>query len=185
MTQKLSDTFNLPPIDDISFNFDDDENEIEPSSEEVIKQLTEQISTQTETMDMSMKVDAALPMVLGLDAIDAEMDDYAKRAITAFDDIVDLAKNVDDRNAAALLDSASKMLSAAITAKQTKMDKKIKMIELQMRKERLDMDNRKVNHVINKGLPDDDPESIDGRLIGNRSEMLAEIMKNMKAEEDK
>jgi len=47
------------------------------------------------------------------------------------------------------------------------------------------MDNRKVNHVINKGLPDDDPESIDGRLIGNRSEMLAEIMKNMKAEEDK
>ena len=71
------------------------------------------------------------------------------------------------------------MLSAAITAKQTKMDKKIKMIELQMRKERLDMDNRKVNHVINKGNPED-PESIDGRLIGNRSEMLAEIMKNMK-----
>tara|TARA_R110002074_G_C12380169_1_gene652341 strand:- start:39 stop:593 length:555 start_codon:yes stop_codon:yes gene_type:complete len=179
MTQKLSDTFNLPPIEDISLDFDDD-NEIEPSSEEVIKQLTEQISNKSATMDMSMKVDAALPMVLGLDAIDKEMDDYATKAIDAFDDIVDLAKNVDDRNAAALLDSASKMLSAAITAKQTKMDKKIKMIELQMRKERLDMDNRKVNHIINKGLPDDGPESIDGRLIGNRSEMLAEIMKNIK-----
>ena len=184
MTQKLSDTFNLPPIEDISFNFDEDENEIEPSSEEVIKQITEQISSQTKTMDMSMKVDAALPIVLGLDAIDAEMDNYADRAITAFDDIVDLAKNVDDRNAAALLDSASKMLSAAITAKQTKMDKKIKMIELQMRKERLDMDNRKVNHVINKGNPED-PESIDGRLIGNRTDMLADILASMdKGEED-
>ena len=85
MTQKLSDTFNLPPIEDISFNFDEDENEIEPSSEEVIKQITEQISSQTKTMDMSMKVDAALPIVLGLDAIDAEMDNYADRAITAFD----------------------------------------------------------------------------------------------------
>jgi len=184
MTQKLSDTFNLPPIEDISFNFDEDENEIEPSSEEVIKQITEQISSQTKTMDMSMKVDAALPIVLGLDAIDAEMDNYADRAITAFDDIVDLAKNVDDRNAAALLDSASKMLSAAITAKQTKMDKKIKMIELQMRKERLNMDNRKVDHVINKNNPED-PESIDGRLIGNRTDMLAEILASMdKGEED-
>ena len=184
MTQKLSDTFNLPPIEDISFNFDEDENEIEPSSEEVIKQITEQISSQTKTMDMSMKVDAALPIVLGLDAIDAEMDNYADRAITAFDDIVDLAKNVDDRNAAALLDSASKMLSAAITAKQTKMDKKIKMIELQMRKERLNMDNRKVDHVINKNNPED-PESIDGRLIGNRTDMLADILASMdKGEED-
>ena len=184
MTQKLSDTFNLPPIEDISFNFDDDENEIVPSSEEVIEELKKTIATQSTTMDMSMKVDAALPMVVGLEAIDREMDDYAQKAINAFDDIVDLAKNVDDRNAAALLDSASKMLSAAITAKQTKMDKKIKMIELQMRKERLNMDNRKVDHVINKNNPED-PESIDGRVIGNRTDMLAEILASMdKGEED-
>ena len=70
MTQKLSDTFNLPPIEDISFNFDDDENEIVPSSEEVIAELKKQIATQSTTMDMSMKVDAALPMVVGLEAID-------------------------------------------------------------------------------------------------------------------
>jgi len=181
MTQKLSETFNLPPIEDISFNFDD-ENEIVPSSEEVIAELKKQIANQSTTMDMSMKVDAALPMVLGLEAIDTEMDEYATKAINAFDDIVDLAKNVDDRNAAALLDSASRMLSAAITAKQTKMDRKIKMIELQMRKERLDMDNRKVDHVIKKNNPED-PDEIDGRLIGNRTDMLADILASMKEED--
>jgi len=181
MTQKLSETFNLPPIEYISFNFDD-ENEIVPSSEEVIAELKKQIANQSTTMDMSMKVDAALPMVLGLEAIDTEMDEYATKAINAFDDIVDLAKNVDDRNAAALLDSASRMLSAAITAKQTKMDRKIKMIELQMRKERLDMDNRKVDHVIKKNNPED-PDEIDGRLIGNRTDMLADILASMKEED--
>jgi hypothetical protein len=174
MTQKLSDTFNLPPIEDISFNFDD-EIEIVPSSEEVIAELKKQIATQSTTMDMSMKVDAALPMVVGLEEIDAEMDEYAKKAITAFDDAVDLSKNVDDKNAAALLDCASRMLSAAITAKQTKLDRKIKMIELQMRKERLDMDNRKVDHVIKKNNPED-PNEIDGRVIGNRTDMLADIL---------
>ena len=71
MTQKLSDTFNLPPIEDISFNFDDDENEIVPSSEEVIEELKKTIATQSTTMDMSMKVDAALPMVVGLEAMRA------------------------------------------------------------------------------------------------------------------
>jgi hypothetical protein len=178
MTQKLSETFNLPPIEDISFNFDDDENEIVPSSEEVIEELKKTIATQSTTMNMSMKVDAALPMVMGLEEIDKEMDEYAKRAISAFDDAVDLSKNVDDRNAAALLDSASRMLSAAITAKQTKLDRKIKMIELQMRKDRLDMDNRKVDHVIKKGMPQD-PDEMDGRVIGNRTYMLADILATM------
>jgi len=183
MTQKLSDHFNLPPIEDVSSILDKEEAP-EISPKEALAAIHHQISLQQAEMTMSSKVDAALPMVVGLDAMDAEMDDYATRAMTAFNDIIDLAKNVDDRNSAIMFDSASKMLSAAITAKQAKMDKKLKIIELQMRKERLDMDKKKVDHVIDMDLGKDEPEEVEGKVIGNRSELLAEIMKNMKDSDD-
>lgn len=179
MTKKLAEHFNLPPIEDIEFNFDEQEQEQEPTLEET----KQEVAIQQTNMDMSTKVDNALPMVQGMEELDREMDNYAEKAMKSFDNITDLAMNVDDRNAAAMFESASKMLSAAITAKQAKMDKKMKMIELQMRKQRLDMDNKKTDHAINKDLAKDDPEEVDGRVVGSRSDLLAQIMSEMNKED--
>ena len=52
------------------------------------------------------------------------------------------------------------MLTAALTAKQHKMDKKLKMIELQMRKA-LDLDERKLDMKENS----DEPQEVEGEFI--------------------
>ena len=64
---------------------------------------------------------------------------------------------MEDRHAVLIFDSASKMLTAALTAK-AKMDKKKKMVELQMRKAKLDLDEKKLEHKIGS----DEPEEITG-----------------------
>jgi hypothetical protein len=53
---------------------------------------------------------------------------------------MDLGMNVDSRFASEIFSVASNMLGHAITAKTAKMNKKIKMIELQMKKAKLDND---------------------------------------------
>jgi len=71
------------------------------------------------------------------------MDNYAQKAMHAFQDLMDLGQNVEDRHAAAIFDTASKMMTNAITAKTAKMDKKLKMVQLQLQKAKFDAQEAK------------------------------------------
>jgi hypothetical protein len=52
---------------------------------------------------------------------------------------MDLGMNVDSRFAAEIFSVAGAMLGHALTAKQAKLNKKLKMIDLQLKKANLDM----------------------------------------------
>lgn len=125
MTRKLEDLFNLPNT--------------EPESDSV-PAINESRVTLAEIDDAIDKIDAALPAVRGLDASDSEMDELATLAQGSYKDLMDLGFNVDSRFASEIFSVASNMLGHAITAKTAKMNKKIKMIELQMKKAKLDND---------------------------------------------
>lgn len=84
------------------------------------------------------KIEAALPAVRGLEASDEEMDELAGKAKESFDDLMDLGMQVDSRYAAEIFAVAGTMLGHAITAKTAKLNKKLKMIDLQLKKARLD-----------------------------------------------
>lgn len=85
------------------------------------------------------KISAALPRVKGLgDMADTELDDLAKKATDAYDDIMDLAMQVEPKYSARMFEVATGMLSAAITAKTNKIDKKLKMVDLQLKKLAID-----------------------------------------------
>ena len=86
------------------------------------------------------KIEAALPMVRGLEASDQEMDDLAARAQESFDNLMDLGMQVDSRYASEIFAVAGTMLGHAITAKTAKLNKKLKMIDLQLKKARMDQD---------------------------------------------
>jgi hypothetical protein len=175
MTKKLEEEFNLPSLDiDLSF---EEEPEEEPSLEEVQHQIEEYKSSMT----LAERVDASLPVVEGLDQVEREIDEYAVKAMNTFDDLCDLGKNVEDRNAAAIYDSASKMLGAALQAKQAKIDKKLKMIELQQRQAKLELEQRRLEHQIQKTKENNDETDVaEGKIIGDRSALLAEIMNKMR-----
>lgn len=180
MTKKLEEVLNLlPEIEDMMPDAEKSEEE-----EVTVEDLENEIVEYSSTMSIAERADAALPIVTGLDELEREMDEYAKKAMSTFDDLVDLGKNVEDRHAAPIFDSASKMIQAALQAKTAKMDKKIKMIELQMRQRKADLDDDKFNASQGKGRNGENEDASEGIIIGDRSELLNEIMKNMK-ENDK
>ena len=119
------------------------------------------------------KIAAALPAVKGLgDASDAEFDALAQRATDAYDDLMDLGMNVEARYSGRIFEVAGGMLKNAIDAKAAKIDKKLKMIELQLKKQKLDQD---ANGGEDPGI------SIQGEgvIITDRNSLL-EKLKNMK-----
>lgn len=85
------------------------------------------------------KISAALPKVKGLgDISDAELDALASKAEKAYDDLMDLGMNVEARYGSRMFEVAANMMNAAITAKSAKIDKKLKMIDLQIKKLAID-----------------------------------------------
>ena len=92
---------------------------------------------------------------------------------------MDLGANVDDRNAAAVFDVAGKMMTNAIAAKSAKMDKKLKMIELQMRKAKLDLDTRKVDAALKEN--DDEPYEGKAEEFEDRNSLINAVIDRMKS----
>lgn len=130
MTKKLEEFFNLPEQDGI----------VDSDPAESGNDIETNLPLLPESLDALDKIEAALPAVRGLDASDAEMDELAAKATKEFDNLMDLGMNVDSRYASEIFSVASQMLGHAITAKTAKMNKKLKMIDLQMKKLRLDRD---------------------------------------------
>jgi hypothetical protein len=126
MTRKLEELFELPPSEDA------------PEADAGTP-AAEDLRTQLQILDENIdKVDAALPGVRGLESSDEEMDGLAELAKESYKDLMDLGMQVDSRFASEIFGVASNMLGHAITAKTAKLDKKLKMIDLQLKKMRLD-----------------------------------------------
>ena len=127
--RKLEELFDLPAGEN-------DENDSDPA--EPGNDIETNLPVMPETLAALDKIEAALPAVKGLEASDQEMDDLAGRATESFDDLMNLGMQVDSRYASEIFAVASAMLGHAITAKTAKMNKKLKMIDLQMKKLKLD-----------------------------------------------
>jgi len=124
MTKKLEELFELPT----------QEKEV---NESFIEKAELQAIT-TDTLNNLEKIENALPQVKGLEASDGEMDELALLATNSYKDLMDLGMQVDSRFASEIFNSASSMLGHAITAKTAKLNKKLKMIDLQLKKAQLD-----------------------------------------------
>ena len=157
MTQKLESLFNLPPADSTT-------------PEEAQSNIEEQRAIIKE-VDLAIdKIDAALPFVNDLDVSDKELDDLSDLAKEKFQDLLDLGMNVEARFSGHILATAGTLLGHAITAKQAKLDKKLRMVDLQLKKARLDQQNSK-----------NDGEKLitaaDGRgVVLDRNELLRQIL---------
>jgi hypothetical protein len=123
MTRKLQELFELPQ--------DEIDGLAKPTPENA------QLIT-TEALDSLSKIEEALPQVRGLEAADDEMDSLATLAQDSYKDLMDLGMQVDSRYASEIFNVAGTMLGHAITAKTAKLNKKLKMIDLQLKKAQLD-----------------------------------------------
>lgn len=158
MTKKLEELFELAQIDDS-----------EPRP--ILVDPNELLTAQQELDDANTlidKIDQALPQVRDLDNADNELDELADLAKEKFQDMMDLGMNVEARFSGQILQTAGVLLGHAITAKQAKIDKKLRMIDLQLKKMRLD-------HANNRDRDNEQP--IDGQaVVVDRNELLRQIL---------
>ena len=83
-----------------------------------------------------------LPAVRELDTLgETDLDHLADKAEKAYDDLMDLGMNVEVRYSGRIFEVAGSMLKNAVDAKSAKIDKKLKAVDLQMRKLKLDQDS--------------------------------------------
>ena len=161
MTQKLEELFNLPPA--------------EETTAESAKSTIEENRAIIQEVDSAIdKIDAALPFVDSLDISDKELDDLSDLAKEKFQDLIDLGMNVEARFSGHILATAGTLLGHAITAKQAKLDKKLRMVDLQLKKARLDAQIAQDN---NKSDGDKIIDAEDGRaVVLDRNELLKQIL---------
>ena len=106
-----------------------------------------------ETEDISAQVDkisSALPRVSGLGAkADQELDDIADKAMSSYEDLMDLGMNAELRYSGRIFEVAGGLLKTSLDAKVAKMDKKLKMLDAQIKKQKLDQGNVESSDTIN------------------------------------
>lgn len=122
------------------------------------------------------RVDHALPTVIGLDMHDGEMNDIADKAIKTFNDLIHLGGNVPDMHAGKIYEVAGQMLKTALEAKNSKAEKKLRMIELQLKKvraEQIDLDQGNGERKAANGVEFD------------RNDLLKYIVSNKTEKSDK
>jgi len=162
MTKKLSELFDLPDIPSTDSAESNEALRAIADNKEIIARVDEAID----------KIDIALPTVRDLEASDHELDELAELAKSSAQDLLELGMNMDPRFGGVVFQTAGTLLGHAITAKTAKMDKKLRMVQLQLQKARLD-------HQISKDSPEDRP--VDGQgIVLDRNALLEQILQKNK-----
>ena len=152
MTKKLEELFDL-------------ESQSEPAPQPV--PVHEEITSLDDQYQAVQKIVQTLPQIQELDNLDEqELDNLAKKAEQAYDDLMDLGMNVEVRYSGRIFEVASSMMGNAITAKSNKIEKKLKAIDLQLKKLKIDNDaGVDPGNVING----------QGYVITDRNELLKKL----------
>jgi len=171
MTRKLEEILNLPNVKEAFAKVDAKEKSREEKDKPTIpKNVDPQTAKALEkTYQEFDKIAAALPQVKGLGELsDLELDKLAMEAEESYKNLMDLGMNVDSRYSGRIFEVASSMLRNAIDAKSQKIDKKLHMVELQLKKLKID-----------KSGSDDinEPVESEGMIISDRNELMKKLLK--------
>lgn len=164
MTKKLEELLDLPDSKEIL------KKETDKSNEQKKEQAIIEQKETVRSMEEFDKIASALPQVKGLGQMaDNELNEIADKALTAYEDLMDLGMNVESRYSGRVFEVAGSMLKTSLDAKVAKLDKKLKMVELQLKKEKLDKENTSNDGDIVNG---------EGYVVTDRNSLL-EKLKNI------
>ena len=159
MTKKLEDLLNLPDAKEIV-------EQAEAQEKEQTKHDLEREQTFRDIAEFD-KINAALPAVKGLgEMADTELNEVADKAMKAYEELMDLGMNVESRYSGRVFEVAGGMLKTGLDAKVAKLDKKLKMVELQLKKEKMDKDS---------GAADDGMINGEGYVVTDRNSLLERL----------
>ena len=171
MTQKLEDILNLPNVKE-AFKEVHKKEQARANKEQTAKVMKNVDPQTAKNLQKSYaefdKIAAALPQVKGLGELsDLELDKLAVEAEESYKNLMDLGMNVDSRYSGRIFEVAGNFLRNAIDAKGSKIDKKLKMVELQLKKMKMDQGNKDGGPI----------EESDGFVISDRNELMKKLLK--------
>jgi len=157
MTKKLEDLFNL----------EESKPEAVEESAAIETPTHQEIDTLEKQIQAVQEITRGLPQIQELNELDDnELDHLATKAEQAYDDLMDLGMNVEVRYSGRIFEVASSMMGNAIAAKTAKIDKKLKAVDLQLKKLKIDNDSgADPNDIING----------QGYVITDRNELLKKL----------
>ena len=171
MTKKLEDILNLPNVKEAFAKVDESEKAKEQKNVNGVQKNVDPLTAKNleRTYAEFDKIAASLPQVKGLGELsDLELDKLATEAEESYKNLMDLGMNVDSRYSGRIFEVASTMLRNAIDAKVSKIDKKLKMVELQLKKLKIDKTGKDDLGTI---------EESDGFVISDRNELMKKLLK--------
>lgn len=133
VTRRLEEFFDLESTEE--------EQVEEESLEDIIEHAEEERTELMTAITNSEKINAALPIISDLDNHDDEMDDIAQKALDTFAELHDIGLNVSDPHIGKVFEVASQLLKTALDARDAKATRKLKQIELMIKKQKLDTDS--------------------------------------------
>ena len=155
MTKKLEELFNLESAED------------KKPEESVPVPTHEQVKSLDDSYRAVQEITRGLPQIKELDELDdKELDALANKAEQAYDDLMDLGMNVEVRYSGRIFEVAASMMGNAINAKTAKIDKKLKAVDLQLKKLKIDNDSGNDPHDVINGA---------GYVITDRNELLKKL----------
>lgn len=160
MTRKLEEEFNLPPLE-----------EALDATVETTEQPLTIIDEVQQAISISENIDNALAEVRGMEVHDSEMDNIALEAMNSYQQLMSLGMNMSDMAAGQVFNNAANMLKIALEAKDSKVQRKLKQVDLMLKKARVDQTAKKSS--------DTDAEEINSNTF-DRNELLKMLGKSDK-----
>jgi hypothetical protein len=162
MTKRLEELFNLDPAPKLGQRPD-----ARAISADVIAKAAE-VKSMDDSYNAVSTITNSLPLIVELNDLgEFELDALAAKAEQAYDDLMDLGMNVEVRYASRIFEVAGTLLRSAIDAKSAKIDKRLKAVDLQLKKLKIDRDS-----------PAEDSNSLlegNGYIITDRNELLKKL----------
>lgn len=132
MTKRIEEVLDLPSLESLM-----GENPLSPEDQAKIDDITRALEAN------DIDIDKHLLDPDGTREHAAEMDQIVDAAMTAHKDAIDMAFNMEPKNAGSIMEPAARFLELSMKAMQAKLDARMKGIELKMKREKLDHELRK------------------------------------------
>ena len=134
-----------------------------------VKKVTGVVDGDTIDVELDLGFNISYSQRVRLAGIDTPESRTADKAEKAYDDLMDLGMNVEARYGARMFEVAASMMTQAIAAKSAKIDKKLKMVDLQLKKLAIDKKH---------GQGDGNTVEGEGYIITDRNSII-EKLKNL------
>lgn len=140
MSRKLDEIFNVEETKKLNRALENMNKQIAENSEEPVEIQDPEMAKEVKEIQT---LEVELATIKNSEDHENDMDEIAEKAMEAFDRLMEIAEDVDERNSGKIYEAAVHMMKNAIDAKNSKVTTKLKGIEILLKKQKMEKSGEK------------------------------------------